>query len=149
MTFASDILPDLSAIRAIPGELGLRPHRVYLRTKEVFGQFGSSFAARTDIEITEGNGQPPKVTQLNDEQLALASIPQGSFEIGPITTPREDLGITSDQLRGVGLDTYDTLLIRLVGPTGDNLYRIQKLTMDKALHWKLTVVPHVPTGTHG
>jgi len=141
MALADDLKPLLRVIRAIPGQLGLRPHRVYLRRGAMLGSSFGGDVWPTDTEIVEGDNQPPKVRQLNDERLALGGLAQGSLEIGPITTPHGDVGITMDDLKGAELGQYDTLFLLISGPHGDAVYAVKGLTVDRSMHWKIIASP--------
>lgn len=140
MAFADSIKPLLRSVRAIPGQFGLRKHRVYLRTRTGAYEFGQNNET-TETELVEGDNQPPKVEQLGDEALALNQLAQGSLRIGPITTPDGLIGLSEDAVKGAGLQDYETLAVRVVGPMGDSLYSIKSRKMDKAMHWILTVEP--------
>lgn len=142
MTLADSLKPLARSIRGIPGALGIRPHRVYLVTETWSGSRpGYGAVSRTEVELTEGGGHPPKIRQLNDERRALANLPQGSIEIGPITVHHAGVGVTAEQLRGEGLTTGQLLKLRIVGPTGDAWYRIADLRLDRAIHWTIVAQP--------
>jgi hypothetical protein len=148
MALADDLKPSLRAIRGIPGALGLRPHRVFLTVRRWGGisgvspkTIGDGASVDTETEIVEGGGHPPKVRQLNDERLALSGLPAGSIEIGPITASYELGDVTADALRGVELANLETLRLRVSGPTGNVLYKITKLTLDRSMHWTISAQP--------
>lgn len=138
MTLATDLHPILRGIRAIPGQLGLRPHRVFIIETQWSGdEVGDGFATETETEIVEGSSQPPKVRQLGDERLAVSGLASGSLEIGPITTT----SVSYSLIRGLSLIDKEQLKVRVTGPIGDNVYKIEKFGADRALHWTLTVSP--------
>jgi len=141
MSLADDLKPLARGIRGIPGQLGLRPHRVFLVTGLWSGgEVGKGHFVPDELELLEGDSAgayPPKVRQLNDERLALANLASGSLEIGPITTN----AVTANALRGVDLFDKQTLHVRVQGPTGTVRYRIAKAKLDRAIHWILTVEP--------
>lgn len=145
MTLADDLKPLARSIRGIPGEMGLRPHRVFLSVQTWEGtHLGDGASAVDEEEILEGSPsspQPPKVRQLSDEQLALGNLPSGALEIGPITTPHGGIGITLDQFKGLDLASSEALRLRVSGPLGDFYYRIQRLTLDRAIHWTIVAAP--------
>lgn len=127
--------------RAIPGQFGLRTHRVFLRVQPNVGtEFGDNLITQ-ETEFVEGDNQPPKVRFLNDEQLQLGNLPQGSVEIGPVTPGTASAGILDERLRGDDLGNLDTLTLRIVGPSGDAIYTIKKRPMDRALHRMITASP--------
>lgn len=147
-TFADLIKPKLSQIRSIPGQLGLRPHRVFLVTSVWSTSSGDTSTpgvgskSTSETELLEG-GRSPKVRQLNDERLALSNMPAGTLEIGPITpgdatTPNR---LTAAQILGKDLLDKDRMYVRVTGPLGDAIYRVAKTNMDKALHFTLTISP--------
>lgn len=143
VTLADRLKPLARRIRGIPGAFGIRPHRVYLVTESWSGaRSGNGTVTRVEVELTEGGGHPPKIRQLNDERRALADLPQGSVEVGPITVAHNGTGVTSDQLRGVDLSSEKQLLkLRIVGPTGDAWYRVADLRLDRAIHWMVVAHP--------
>ncbi len=142
MTFVSDFLPTLSELRAIPGQMGLRQHSVYLSERSWSGnQIGDGAMYEDEVQLLEGD-RNPKVRQLNDERLALGNLAAGSLEIGPITP---GISTTTDKLRGTELSLREGLHVRVTGPMGNNYYTISKLVLDKALRWMITVQP-VGTG---
>jgi hypothetical protein len=145
MSRADDFKELARAKRAIPGQFGIRPHRVYLVTDTYDGEYhGDGTRTRTSVELVEGDSQPPKVRQLNDERRALGELAAGSLEIGPITPP--DAGtVAATTLRGAALANGVGFKLRIVGPTGDALYLIKSLDLSKAIHWTITAEPVQPT----
>lgn len=142
MALADSLKSLARSVRAIPGQMGLRPHRVFLVTETWDGgQVGEGTKASVEVELVEGDNQPPKVRQLTDERRALGDLAAGALEIGPVTPP--DAGtITADMLRGVDLQPgIETLKLRVSGPLGDALYTIKGLTMDRAIHWTIVAEP--------
>jgi hypothetical protein len=114
MALADDLKPIVDSIRAIPGEMGLRPYRVYLhrRVNDGGGLIGSR--VDTDNEITVGSGQPPKVTQLSAEEMALGGYTKVSFRIGPFTPPYTGGGTNMRTLLADQIDD-ERAQVRLVG----------------------------------
>lgn len=138
MVLADGLRSLVRSIRGIPGQLGLRPHRVYLLQTAWMGEFVGAGNQYDDVtEIVEGDNQPPKVRQIDEERMALANLAQGSLEIGPITTT----SVSAEKLRGVNVQDKESFRVRVDGPTGSALYRIEKLGLDRALHWTMTVSP--------
>ncbi|HEY3494738.1 MAG TPA: hypothetical protein VGK73_08640 [Polyangiaceae bacterium] len=138
MTLAASLRPLVRSIRGIPGSLGLRPHRVYLVQSTWGGEYvGSGNPTDVVTEIVEGGNHPPKVRQVDEERMVLSNLAQGSLEIGPITTT----SVSAEALRGLSLLDKESLRVRVDGPTGSAFYRIEKLGLDRALHWMLTVSP--------
>ena len=142
MSFADALKPRLRVIRAIPGKLAIRPHRAFLRRKTFAGENdGLQTTSLTETEIVEVNGYPPKIRQLNDERRALGNLAAGSVEIGPVTTEGTDGGIPFEDLRGTSLERDEFLQVRISGPSGDAVYAIKSITLDRALHYKLVCEP--------
>jgi hypothetical protein len=140
MTLASSLKPLARSIRGIPGALGVRPHRVFLVTESWSGlRVGEGVPSRDETEIVEGGSHPPKVSQLNDERLALAGLPQGSIEIGPVTS--DGLSVTAEQLRGAEMDSGRLRKLRISGPLGDAWYSVSGIRLDRAIHWMITAQP--------
>lgn len=141
MSFAEDIRATLTSIRAIPGQYGLRPHSVTIVRVSFSGDHtGDGAVYDNETPITEGDGQPPKVRWLNQEELALGSLPNGSCTIGPITpVVGLDLSLLSNVLTG------GTVALRIVGPQHPNgaLYRITQVNADRGLHYTLVAKPAV------
>lgn len=143
MTLRDDLLPLINEIRSIPGQLGLRPYSVAI----VIGTWSGTYVGRGSedtetAEITEANGQPPKVRFPNDEQIALGNLGKGDAIVGPITpdhsgggTPLSDLvpAVQSGQ-------TVHAILTGPAYPTGAR-FRIKDVKTDRALHWTLTLTP--------
>lgn len=142
MTLADSLKARVRAIRGIPGQLGLRPHRVFLRRKVYPGENDLQVAVSiTETELVEGDSQPPKVRQLGDERRALSGLGAGSIEIGPCTTAGDDGGVSFEELQGALLASDELLQVRISGPIGEMIYAIKGLTIDRALHFKLVCEP--------
>jgi hypothetical protein len=87
MSFASDLLPELDAIRAIPCDLGLRDGTVTMVVRAWSGaRVGLGTATTAEIQVLVA-GQNPRITRI-DVREAIASGGQyhaGDFRIGPVT----------------------------------------------------------------
>lgn len=144
MTLRDQLLPLIYGVRAIPGQLGLRPFTVSIRTGQWNGTNTGRGAEGVDlVPITEASGQPPKVRQLNTEELALGNLGKGSIQIGPIT-PAFAGGGTLVSAFGDLLDQGMTLHLVVTGPgTSENgdLYQLKSLNADRALHYTLVAEP--------
>lgn len=143
MTLRNSLLPMISRVRAIPGQMGLRPYSVAI----VIGAWNGSNTGRgakaTDLTpITEANGQPPKVRELNTEELALGDLGKGSLRIGPITPDFPGGGNSLDTLKPQ-VDAGQTVHVLVTGPGYPDgaLFMIKSLNTDRALHWTLVVSP--------
>ena len=142
MTLADDLLPVIDGIRAIPGQLGLRPNRVYLVATEWDGAYTGEGEATEDAdEITVGSGQPPKVRQLNDEQLAMGQLAAGAIEIGPVTPSYSGGGVSAAVLLAQAVAAGDTRHVRVVGPAGIAVYRVTSVTTHRALNFMFRCEP--------
>lgn len=144
MTFASSLYPMLARVRAIPGQLGLRPHTVSVVSRSWSGgQTGEGDETVVNVPIVEADGRPPKVRWLSNEEIALGGLPSGSVQIGPITPSFSDGGTNLSDLDGSDLETSDTRQLRITGPQHPNgaLYRVKALNADSALHYTIVAVP--------
>lgn len=129
-------------VRSIPGAHGLRETRVYIVSGVWSGtNTGYGLEDETVTEITEGGGQPPKVSSLNDERKALGQLPGGSIEIGPITPEFSAGGTDIADLLGSSLSAENTLRIRTVGPDGTADFVIVEVKSDRALRYMITAKP--------
>ncbi len=73
-------------VRAIPGKLGFRPYTVWLEVSVSAGaELGEGARTTTTTQITEADGQPPRVRWLTNQELSLGNYRDGTIEIGPIT----------------------------------------------------------------
>lgn len=102
MSFRDDILPDLDAIRGIPGELGLRRHSVKVRVRTHSGaRPGLVGSSSTDVDtpLLVGNGtQSPKVTEINVRDVVASGglYEAGDYRIGPVTHEWSNGGTSLD-----------------------------------------------------
>ena len=144
MTLASGLRKLAWSVRAIPGQLGVRPHRVSILKRTWSGSHVGD-GTRTDVEtdIVEAGGQPPKVRWLSDEELAVGGLNPGTVEIGPITPAFPGGGTALSLLDGSTLDEGEVRHLWIVGPQHPNgaAYRVKKLTADRALHYKIQAMP--------
>lgn len=129
-------------VRAIPGrDIGARPHTVALATITWSGTHtGDGNDIETTTDLTEGDGQPPKIRWLNDEQLAVGGLSDGEIEIGPIT-PSGDVDLS--QIRFDDAETGDQTQLIITGPKHPNgaRYRITRITADRATQWRIRARP--------
>lgn len=132
-------------VRAIPGrDFGLRPYTVELITALSAGDYGLEGAvSTTTTTITVDGGQPPKVRQLNDEQIALGNLDAGDVEVGPITPDHAGGGHSWATLTGSALADGYRLYYRLTGPDHPDgaLYRLVRGYHDRALRYRLILRP--------
>lgn len=143
MSFADDMKALVYDIRAIPGEMGLRPYTVAIVSGQWNGSnTGRGALAQDIIPVTEANGQPPKVRAMNTEELALAGLGKGSMKIGPITPPFAGGGSPLIAARSA-VENGQTMHIQLTGPDIPNgaLFLIKSWNADRALHETLVVSP--------
>jgi hypothetical protein len=144
VTLRDALLPTINAVRAIPGQLGLRPHAVaIIQTISSGAHTGDGARSETETAITESGGQPPKVRWLNDEQLALGNLPKGTVLVGPITPAFSSGGTDLATIQGTALLQGDTLHVKITGPKHPNgaLYRVTKINADRALRYMITAEP--------
>ncbi len=143
MALADTLKPILYSVRAITGQFGLRPYSVAIvQTTYSGAHTGRGTSSGTPVAITEGNGQPPKVRQLNTEELALGNLGKGSLRIGPIT-PGHPGGGTAIEVLKPCLAAGQTVHVIVTGPEYSNgaKFAIKDLETDHALHYMLTVEP--------
>jgi hypothetical protein len=139
LSFASDLLPTLRSVRAIPGLLGLRPHAVALVTRAWAGTHtGDGARTSATTAITEDT-QSPKVRWLTDEELAVGGISSGAVEVGPITAS-DDL---IELLRGDDISAGDARYLLITGPKHPSgaKYRITEVRSHRAMHYMLRGEP--------
>lgn len=142
MSLADDLKPMLTSIRAIPGELGLRPHSVTLVESSWSGAH-SGDGTRTDVQTAFlETGQNPKVRWLGDDELAMAGLASGAVDIWPITSDHAAIARLAD-MRGDDLSDSDARYLLITGPKAPNgaRYRIAGITAHMAMHYKLRAIP--------
>lgn len=143
MTLADSLKPLARSIRGIPGTLGIRPHSVSLLEREWSGTYsGDGTRTDTSTAIVEGNGQPPKVRWLTDEDIAVGGLSAGTIEVGPITSDHDAIARIGD-IRGDDLDAGDARYLVITGPKHPNgaKYRITEVRADRAIHYTLRARP--------
>jgi len=144
MTLASDLLSIVSRVRAIPGQLGLRPYTVTVSVRSLSGAYGLEGDAGTvTTSILEHGGFAPKLRFLNDEQLTLGGMPKGTIELGPITPAFTGGGTLLATITGSAIETGELLHFTVTGPEFPEgaLYRLTSVKSDQALHYTLTLSP--------
>lgn len=156
MTLADDLKMMLPELRAIAGDLGFRPYRVYsVRRTWTTGIPGDGTSTLVRTEITE-DGQPPKVHVLTDKELALGGYTEKRIRIGPIT-PETTVGAVTagtslSLLHPDDLDVGEEFWIELVGPDAPaagptDRYAVVEVDTEKALRWMVTAERVGTTGT--
>ncbi len=143
MALADTLKPILYSVRAIPGQLGLRPYSVAVLATTYSGANTGRGDSITELTaITEADGQPPKVRQLNTEELALGGLGKGSLRIGPITPGHTGGGTPIETLKP-SLLAGQTLHVIVTGPEYPNgsKFLLKDIETDRALHFTLTVEP--------
>lgn len=139
------------AIRAIPGQFGLRPYTV-----EILGGIwetgtpGRGDETQYRRRITEGGGQNPKVREASAEEIALGSVSKGSIIVGPVTPNFGTAGLGTPLTALQPTNTEgETLYLVLTGPgceTGMK-YRITDVDKTRAIHWTIYAEPVTPDGS--
>lgn len=88
MTLRDDLLPQIEALRAIPGRLGFRPYTsVALRTRTWSGaEPGDGTPTDVSLSLTTG-GQPVKFRQITSREVAASAgrYTDADFVVGPLT----------------------------------------------------------------
>lgn len=88
MTLRDDLLPQIEALRGIPGQLGFRPYTsVVLRTRTWSGaEPGDGTHSDASLSLTAG-GQPAKVRQISAREVQASGgrYTDADFIVGPLT----------------------------------------------------------------
>lgn len=136
-TEAEDALPDLYEARGEVGEAGFRPFRVYFSTEfYTTGEWASS----DTVELTEGNGQPPRVKTKRDQDIPIGAQAPDVLTVGPITPIGTTLSILTDWFQAVEDHETRHLIVKGPGmPEDGKRYRIVKIDTDRALGWKIDI----------
>jgi len=104
-------------VRAIPNKLELRPYRVYIVTTTSSGaELGEGTVIPSVVEITESDNAPPRVEQLNSEEMALGGYSEDTFRVGPVTPDFPGGGTLLSVLAPNPTGSNPTVRVRLDGP---------------------------------
>jgi hypothetical protein len=143
-TLKDAVLPIAYSARAIAGQLGFRPHSVAIVVVTTDGPHtGDGTRIEEVTEITEADGQSPKVRWLKDDEIALGQLPKGSAVVGPITPEFTGGGTQLSVLNGSEVSDGQVRLLRITGPnhpTGAD-YTIKGVSADRALRYMISAVP--------
>jgi hypothetical protein len=148
MSFAENMRATLARCRAIPGELGLRPHAVEIVTRSYSGAHtGDGDAAESAVQVLNVD-QNPRCRWLTDEQRALGGLVKDAVDIGPITpgsiwSQWVDMNGSIETVDGTNTETGETLQLRITGPNHPNgaLYRITRIQRDRAMRIVIRAEP--------
>ena len=144
MSLIDDLRPALTSIRAIPGQLGLRPYTVQVVTDAWDGdELGQGTETTTATTISESGGQPPKVRFLSSQERALAGLSNSSVEVGPITPSHTGGGTALSALltlpkQGSTNTIYNWILTGPAWPNGAR-FRVVSHKSDRAGHFLVTL----------
>lgn len=122
MSFRDDLLPDLDAIRGIPGELGLRRFTVTVRVKTTTGVRPGVVGGTTttvDTVLKVGNGtQNPKVAEVSVRDVVASGglYETGDYRIGPLTHEWSNGGTSLDTTNPATTSTGREVFYILEGP---------------------------------
>lgn len=143
MSLVTELRKTLYAARSIAGRLGFRVHTVALVHRYSMGEHTGDVDLSNTVPITEQDGYPPKTTWLDDEELALGSLPTGTVEIGPITPAFPGGGTDLSSLTGSLLTGGDVLHLLITGPNHPEgaFYKIKDVKADRALNYKIRATP--------
>lgn len=144
MTLRDELLPTIWGIRAIPGQLGLRPHAVSLVTTTWSGAVtGEGTKTVTIVPLVESGGFPPKVRWLSDKEIAFGQLAGGAARVGPITPDFPGGGTSVATLTASAAATGQTRHLRITGPQHPSgaLYAITGTDFSAALHFYITAIP--------
>lgn len=127
--------------RRLPGEHGLRPWHVYAAIGSWSGtHHGEGTRDDTETELLE-QGQPPKVSQVKAEQVALGvGLQSGDWIVGPVTP---EVGTPWATLAASSLTGEESFRLRLYHEeTGEDMQCVVvSTTSDRALRTMITVRP--------
>ena len=143
-TFRDALLPTISAVRAIAGQLGIRLHTVAIVTGAWSGDHtGDGVETQAATPITESGGHPPKVRWLNDEQITVGNLPRGTVEIGPITPAFTGGGTELGMLTAEAIQRGDTVHVRITGPNHPDgaMYRVTDVQSHRAFRYMIQAQP--------
>jgi hypothetical protein len=141
-TLADSLKPLVWAIRAIPGQLGIRPYTVEVVTVAYAGaELGEGALTESRMTVTEYGSYPPRVRNLSSEEIALAGYDKATWEIGPITPDFTGGGTALSVLTQSGIGANTEPHIVMTGPEFPNgaNFRLVKVQTDKALHFTIQV----------
>lgn len=143
MTLRDDLLPQIEALRGIPGQLGFRPYTsVVLRTRTWSGaEPGDGTHTDSNLALTAG-GQPAKVRQISAREVQASGgrYTDADFIVGPLTPAFSGGGYTPAQLApGSTLRAVERHVV-LTGP-GETAseWLIVGDQKDRALRYTLTI----------
>lgn len=145
MSFVSDLLGDIDSIRAIPGELGLRPYTVVVRVRTWSGGVvGRGTKSDTDTQLLVGR-QSPKCRRVAFKETVAAGgkYQEGDYRIGPMTPDFAGGGVSFATMApptATGAEVY----YRVLGPdtpTTGTWCTVVGEEADHALHRYLVVRP--------
>ncbi|UOF77394.1 hypothetical protein [Caudoviricetes sp.] len=145
MSLADTLRPILHAVRAIPGQLGLREHSVALIGARAGGDgqyTGDGGRWELSTPITHSGGYAPRVRWAKDQDVAMGLVVKGTITVGPITSDFTGHAILT-KLVGGNLETGAVRLLRITGPkhpTGAD-YTITSVKAERALHYLITAEP--------
>jgi hypothetical protein len=137
MTLADDLKPVLYEARAIMGELGMRPYRIFM-LHDYYSD--GQWLGPEKTEITELGGQPPKMVTETFQDLPPGAKPPDVRIVGPIT-PVFPGGGTDLSEWIAAIDDNQTRHFLAVGPDcpDGKKYRVLSINTDKALRYMVRI----------
>jgi hypothetical protein len=141
MSFRDDVRAICHEVRAIPGELGMRPWSVEAVIRSWSGTEPGEGVEQVDrCAITEANGNNPKVRTMSDEEIAVGGFAEGSMKVGPITPDFPGGGTVIDSIVRSGEGARALLQFVLNGPGScDDTYTLKSYSVDRAFHYTLVL----------
>jgi hypothetical protein len=142
MAFAQRLLKTLDRIRAIPGRMGLHVYSVQVLVGAWSGAHTGDGTETQSITLLTNTGQNPRVRWMNDEEIAVGQLHQGTAEIGPFTPPFLGGGVDARSF-GALLNRGETIHVVITGPshpTGAK-YRVLHAHQESALGYKVKAEP--------
>jgi len=145
MGFRDNLRKVAFTLRRLPGEkFEIRPYRIFVVRETHPGKHpGDGPVTTVETEITEANGQPPKVRYMSEEERALGQLHSSTLELGPITPPFPGGGTSWDTLTGKSLAKGDTFYYKLIGPEYPNGARFRFIggKSDRTFSYRIRVSP--------
>lgn len=149
MSLRDSLLPRIDKIRDIPGRLGLRLFRVFVRTTDAAltsGQnadFGEGTVTHTETELLTSGGYPPHVKSLSTQEVVASAglYVDEDLRVGPLTPDYTVGGISVADL-DPSVTPNRVLAIRVTGPgypIAGALFRVQAREFNAPFHYSLVI----------
>lgn len=145
MSFVSDILPDLDAIRSgVPSDIGVRSATIIVRKTLMTGSMiDDPTVSTTDTPIVSSTGDRYKVRDLSTKDVVSSGglYQSGALRVGPITPPFPGSGFAQADLIPPAVAGQD-VLYGVTDQTGVTLWcQLASADTVNDLHWYLVLNP--------